>query len=154
MFLFGILVIVIDQASKWAVVSSFQPYESLAILPFLKFTLVYNTGAAFSLLDQAGAWHHVFFLVFALVVSTVLVVWLWRLSNQDMCLSWGLSLILGGAIGNLIDRVHYGYVIDFVSVFYHPHYFPIFNLADSAISIGAGLVIVDYVLKARQKPNR
>jgi signal peptidase II len=115
----------------------------VAILPVLNFTLQHNSGAAFSFLSDAGGWQRYFFSAVALLVSLVLVVWLHRLRRDDLLLAVGLGLILGGALGNLWDRVALGYVVDFISVHYRDSYFPAFNIADSAITLGAGCVLLD-----------
>ena len=112
-------------------------------LPFFNFTLMHNTGAAFSFLADQGGWQRWFFAVLALGVSLVLAVWLSRLKAHETWLALALSLVLGGAIGNLIDRVYYGYVIDFIDVYYNASHWPAFNIADSAISVGAVMLIID-----------
>jgi signal peptidase II len=143
-------VIILDQASKYWVELTLIPYKPLPIIPLLNFTLGYNTGASFGFLSNAGDWHRVFFATFSLIVSGILVVWLWRTPNQYRLQLSGISLILGGALGNLIDRGIHGHVIDFIDVYYKHHHFATFNLADSAICIGAGLLILD-VLVSRDK---
>ena len=109
----------------------------------LNFTRLHNTGAAFSLLAGADGWQRWFFIGLAFVVSTILIIWIFRLPRGDKLLSMALALILGGAIGNVIDRILYGHVIDFIQVHWQDAYFPAFNVADSAITIGAGLLILD-----------
>jgi signal peptidase II len=136
-------VVVLDQATKFLVNRFLDLYERVEVLPVLDFTLLHNTGAAFSMLADASGWQRNFFITLASVVSVVLVVWLWRLPRGDRMLAVALSLILGGAIGNLIDRVLHGYVIDFIHAHWGAAYFPAFNMADSAITIGAGLLILD-----------
>ncbi len=105
-------------------------------------TLCYNKGAAFSFLSNAGGWQRWFLMAISFVISLVLVFWLRNVDKNRKSLGWGLALILGGAIGNLIDRTLYGYVIDFIDVYYDYWHWPAFNIADSAISIGAGLLIL------------
>ena len=109
-------------------------------------TLAYNTGAAFSFLSGTGDWHRWFFAGFSFLVSFILVVWLWRTPKKDKLQSTGVSLILGGAVGNLLDRGLHGHVIDFIDVYYGHHHFATFNIADSVICIGAGLLILDLLI--------
>lgn len=134
----------LDQASKIAIDKSFQLYESIAIIPsFFNLTYVHNTGAAFSFLSEAGGWQRWFFAALAIVMSVIMTIWLTRLKEHETLLAVALSLILGGAIGNLIDRLFYGYVIDFLDVYYGTYHWPAFNIADSAITIGVGLMLLD-----------
>ena len=148
-FVLSILIVVLDQASKYWAGASLSPYRPLAIFPMLNFTLAYNTGAAFSFLNGAGDWHRWFFAGFSLLMSTVLIVWLYRTPSQDRLVSAGISLILGGAVGNLIDRAFYGYVVDFIDVYYQHHHFATFNIADSAICVGAAFFILDVLLNRK-----
>lgn len=141
----SLLAIGLDQASKVAIDSSMQLYESIPILPFFNLTYVHNTGAAFSFLSEAGGWQRWFFAVLALSISIVLGVWLARLQKHETFLAVALSLVLGGAIGNLIDRVVYGYVIDFIDIYYHVWHWPAFNIADSAITLGVALMFLESV---------
>ena len=145
------LVVLLDQWTKALVVGAMTLYESFEILPVLDLTRLHNTGAAFSLLHDAGGWQKWLFIGLALIVSIVILVWLRRLprTGQGMLAS-GLALILGGAIGNVIDRVSHGYVVDFIHVHYDKWYFPAFNVADSAITVGAGLLILDSILQSRR----
>ncbi len=141
----SLLVFVLDQASKLYFDNSLQMYEQIVLIPdYLSWTLAYNTGAAFSFLSDAGGWQRWLFALIALVVSSVLVVWLKRLKANETWLALALALVLGGAIGNLFDRVVYGHVIDFILVHWQNRwYFPAFNLADSAISVGAVMLALD-----------
>ncbi|MDG2071499.1 MAG: signal peptidase II [Pseudomonadales bacterium] len=123
--------------------------ESIDILPMFKLTVLHNTGAAFSFLADAGGWQRWFLVCLSSVVSVVIGVWLYRVQQQKL-LAVSLALILGGALGNLIDRFLQGYVVDFFVVYYHPHYFPAFNIADSAISVGAALMILDMFLEKKR----
>jgi signal peptidase II len=136
-------VIVLDQATKFLVVRFFELYERVEVLPVLDFTLLHNTGAAFSMLANASGWQRWFFIGLACVVSVVLVVWIWRTPRGEKLLPLALSLILGGAIGNVIDRIWHGYVVDFIHAHWGAAYFPAFNIADSAITVGAALLIFD-----------
>ena len=138
------LVVIADQVTKWAIVEWVALYEKVPVNSFLNLTHQRNTGAAFSLLADAGGWQRWFFVVLAVVVSVVIAVWLWRIRHQGHAiLSAGLALVLGGAVGNLIDRVNYGYVTDFIQVWFGNWAYPSFNIADVGISVGAALLIID-----------
>jgi signal peptidase II len=142
----SVFTVVFDQASKFAVLTMMELYQTIAVMPFINFTYVHNTGAAFSFLSQAGGWQRWFFALFAIVMSLVLLVWLIRLKPHERLLAVALSLVLGGAIGNLIDRVALGYVIDFIDVYYQSWHWPVFNIADCAITIGVALLVLDSLL--------
>lgn len=137
------LIIVLDQITKVIANTYMALYETIELAPFINLTLAYNEGAAFSFLSDAGGWQRWFFAVLAVTVSAVLVVWLRRLPPSEKFVAVALALILGGAIGNVIDRVYLGYVIDFIDVYYGRAHWPAFNVADSAISIGAVMLIWD-----------
>jgi len=139
----SLVVVGLDQASKLWVVSNFSLYESISLLPSVNLTYVHNTGAAFSFLSAAGGWQRWFFVAIALLATIALTVWLARLKKSERWMAATLSLILGGAVGNLIDRIAYGYVIDFIDVYYESWHWPVFNIADSAISIGVVMMLVD-----------
>ena len=139
----SLLAVVLDQASKWAVDSSMQLYQSIPLVPYFNLTYVRNTGAAFSFLSEAGGWQRWFFAGLAIVISIVIAVWLVRLKQHETLLAVALSLVLGGAIGNLIDRLAYGYVIDFLDVYYQTWHWPAFNIADSAITLGVVLMLLE-----------
>lgn len=141
-----VLILAADQATKLWVLAALQPYEVIPVLPSLNLTLVFNEGAAFSFLADAGGWQRWFFVALALVVSVVLLVWLWRLKPEDRLTAAGLSLVAGGAIGNLIDRIAYGHVVDFVDVYWRAWHWPAFNVADSAITVGVGLLLLEAFL--------
>ncbi|KTD72916.1 signal peptidase II [Legionella tucsonensis] len=145
-FILSLVVIVFDQASKYLASVFLTPYKPLPVFPMLNMTLAYNSGAAFSFLSGAGDWHRWFFAGFSLIVSIILVVWLYRTESHSRLLLAGISLILGGAVGNLIDRALNGYVIDFIDFYYKHHHFATFNLADSAICIGAGFFLLDLLI--------
>ena len=136
-------VVLLDQWTKVLADTRLQYGAAVELLPFFNLLLQYNQGAAFSFLSEAGGWQRWFFTAISSVVSVVLVIWVYRLNAQQKMLAIALTLILGGAIGNLWDRVLLGYVIDFISIHYQQSYFPAFNIADSAISIGAALMILD-----------
>ena len=139
----SVIALVLDQWSKIAVDGSMRLYESIAVMPYFNMTYVHNTGAAFSFLSEAGGWQRWFFAAMALIISTVLIVWLYRLKKHETLLAIALALVLGGAIGNLIDRLAYGYVIDFLDVYYQSWHWPAFNVADMAISLGVFLMILE-----------
>ncbi len=145
----SIAVIVLDQVTKELIVRSLALYQSVTLLPVLEFTRLYNPGAAFSFLAGQNGWQRWFFTALAIVVSLVLVNWLRRLERTARLLSCAVALILGGAVGNLIDRLRLGQVIDFINAHWGEHYFPAFNVADSAICVGAGLLLLDAWLQRR-----
>ena len=157
----SLIVVLLDQATKWLVMMGLEPFEVIEIVPNLNLTLMFNTGAAFSFLAQAGGWQRWLFAAFALGISTVLVVWVVRLRPHERALALALALIIGGAIGNLIDRVLLGHVIDFIQVYlpviplpmFNP--WPAFNLADSAISVGVVILLIATLLSRDEEraPN-
>ena len=139
-----LLVLVIDQVSKTYFDSALTMYQRIEVIPdFFSWTLAYNTGAAFSFLADSAGWQRWLFALIAVVVSTVLLVWLKRLGRNDTWLAIALALILGGALGNLYDRIAYGHVIDFILVRWEHRLFPAFNVADSAICVGAVMLALD-----------
>jgi signal peptidase II len=145
------VMIVIDQVTKYAIVKHFELYDSVRILPVLNIVRAHNRGAAFSMLDDASGWQRWFFTVLALGVGIAIVLWMGRLKARSQgLLACALSLILAGALGNLIDRVLLGHVIDFIQVHWGDAYFPSFNVADSAISVGAALLLLDALLESRR----
>lgn len=137
------LVIVLDQITKYFASSLLRLHEPVAMLPFFNLTLMHNPGAAFSFLSQAGGWQRWFFTVLALIISVVIVEWMRRLPRTEVITAVALSLIVGGAIGNVWDRMQYGYVVDFIDVYYGHWHWPTFNIADSAITVGAVLLLVE-----------
>jgi signal peptidase II len=139
----SLLAVILDQVSKLAIAGSMQLYQSIQIMPYFNLTYVHNTGAAFSFLSDAGGWQRWFFAGLALVISGVIAVWLARLKQHETLLAVALSLVLGGAMGNLIDRLAYGYVIDFLDVYYQTWHWPAFNIADSAITLGVILMLAE-----------
>ena len=139
----SLFAILLDQGTKLAIDSSMKLYQSIPVLPFFKLTYVHNTGAAFSFLSEAGGWQRWFFAGLALAISCVIAVWLARLKQHETLLAVALALVLGGAIGNLIDRLAYGYVIDFLDVYYQTWHWPAFNIADSAITLGVILMLLE-----------
>jgi signal peptidase II len=151
----ALAVMVLDQWTKSLVVERFEEFDRIVLLPVLELMRLHNEGAAFSFLSTAGGWQRWVFIVLGVAVSAGILIWLRRLpAKGQSLLAAGLSLILGGALGNVIDRVLFGYVIDFIRVHYEDYYFPAFNVADSAISVGAALIILDNLLeldRARKK---
>lgn len=137
------IVVALDQLTKQWVEEAFVLYESLPVTGFFNLTLVYNTGAAFSFLADAGGWQRWFFLVLALIICTYLVYWLFQLKKEQVLLPFAIAMIIGGAIGNVIDRMLHGHVIDFLDFYYQQWHWPAFNLADSAIVLGVILFIWD-----------
>ncbi|MCW5588403.1 MAG: lipoprotein signal peptidase [Legionellales bacterium] len=140
----SIIIIILDQATKYLAAHHLLLGEPKVLLPFFNFTLAFNTGSAFSFLHQAGGWQVWFFSGLASGVSIILLVWLASLTQQKRLLACGIVCILGGAIGNLIDRVRFGYVIDFLDFHWQHWHWPIFNIADTAVFIGACLIIFDH----------
>lgn len=141
--IFAAVIVLVDQITKVWADASLVYGQPNPVLPVLDITLHYNPGAAFSFLSDAGGWQRWFFTVISAAVSVYLLVWLMKLSRQQWLLSMALTLVLGGALGNLWDRVRLGHVIDFISVHWGNAYFPTFNIADAAISVGAVLLIID-----------
>jgi signal peptidase II len=140
----SILVVAADQATKWAIIEWVDLYGKVPLNDFMNLTHQRNPGAAFSFLADAGGWQRWFFISLGVVVSAVIAIWLFRIRKDGpTVLMAGLSLLLGGAIGNLIDRIRLGYVTDFIQVWFGNWAFPSFNVADSAITVGAALLIID-----------
>jgi signal peptidase II len=139
----SLLAVILDQGSKLVIDSSMRLYQSIPVMPYFNLTYVHNTGAAFSFLSDAGGWQRWFFSCLAMLISTVIAVWLARLKHHETLMAIALSLVLGGAIGNLIDRLAYGYVIDFLDIYYGTWHWPAFNIADSAITLGVMLMLAE-----------
>ncbi len=135
-------VVALDLATKAWVSAAFTPGETHAVTPFFNMVLMYNTGAAFSILANAGGWQRWFFTLVTVVISTVIVVML-RRQRGERSVSFALALVLGGALGNLYDRLTLGHVVDFIQLHAAGYYWPAFNVADSAISVGVALLIWD-----------
>jgi len=139
----SVVVVVVDQFTKYLAEAGLAYAEPLAVLPSFNLTLLYNPGAAFSFLSDASGWQRWFFAIISLAASVFLVYWLRKLGPQQRLLALALSLVLGGAVGNLIDRLLLGHVVDFIQVYYRDFYWPAFNVADSAITVGAVLLVWD-----------
>ena len=146
----SIVLLITDQVTKWVVATNMELYQSIDILPVFNFTYVHNYGAAFSFLSEAGGWQSYFFSTIAIVISALLIFWLKKLPATNKLLCSAYALVLAGAIGNLIDRLVHGYVIDFLHVYYQQWNFPVFNIADVAISIGAALLILDAFFEQKE----
>lgn len=146
----SLCVVIADQVSKAAIAAHLRPFESIRVLPIFNIVLLHNTGAAFSLLANQPGWQRWFFIVLALAITAGIVIWMTRLSSrQDRWVPGGLALVAGGAIGNVIDRIWHGYVIDFIQVHYQQWYYPAFNVADSAITVGAVILVLDGLFRRR-----
>ena len=148
----ALLVLIADQISKWWAQMSLPMAQAIKVTDFLNWFLIYNSGAAFSFLSQAGGWQRWFFTIIGIVAAAV-IIWLLQKNTQDRPFCIALALILGGAIGNVLDRLLYGAVVDFIDVHYHGWHWPAFNLADSAISIGATLIVINEIRRALQQRN-
>jgi len=145
----AVVVILLDHYTKGLASSELSYGRPVEVFSWFNLTLQHNTGAAFSFLNDAGGWQRYFFTIVASAISLGLAIWLYLMSRCDRLLALSLGLILGGALGNLWDRVELGYVVDFISVHYGGRYFPAFNIADSAISVGAALMLLDSFMGGR-----
>lgn len=148
------IVFVLDQLSKYIAEASLVLHEPVAVMPLFNFTLAYNTGAAFSFLAGAGGWQRWFFALIAIAISAFLAGWLLKLPRSQRWLGVALAMVLGGAIGNLWDRLVYGHVIDFIDWYYGSYHWPAFNIADSAISVGAVMLIIESLFFHKGKKQK
>lgn len=144
------VVVALDYVSKSMATDALTLYQSVPVFPFFNFTLLHNTGAAFSFLSDAGGWQRWAFSVIAIGTCVGLMIWLWKLPKNDKWLAIALALIIGGAIGNVYDRLAYGYVVDFLDFHWAGMHFPAFNIADTGISIGALMMGIDMI----RHPNK
>ncbi len=144
-----LIMLLLDQASKYWMMQHLMAYRPNPICPMLNFTLAFNSGSAFSFLSQTGVWHHWFFVIFGISMSVLLCLWLMRLPTHARTEILSVSLILSGAVGNLIDRLRFGHVIDFIQVYYKTYYWPVFNVADSCICVGAFLLFLSWAHDAK-----
>ncbi len=135
-------IIVLDQATKRIATTALSLHEPISVLPFFNLTLTYNPGAAFSFLSDAGGWQRWLFTTLSILVSAFIIVWLRRIPRGQIWVPCALALILGGALGNLWDRLVLGMVVDFFDVYFRQWHWPAFNVADSAICVGAAILIV------------
>ena len=152
-FLLSMVLVIVDQLTKLWIVNDLQLFQDINILPIFDITHVRNYGAAFSFLSDAGGWQRWFFTSISLIVSILLGYWMCKTPPSKKYLLVAYSLILGGAVGNLLDRMMLGYVVDFLHFYYDEWHFPAFNVADIAISIGAGFLILDSWLEYRNDLN-
>jgi signal peptidase II len=146
----SVAMIALDQWSKHAIEQHLPMGGIYPLLPVLEFTRAHNPGAAFSFLAGASGWQRWFFTALACVVSTALIVWLTRLERRANVTACAIALIIAGALGNVIDRVRFGYVVDFIQAHWHNAYFPAFNVADSSITVGAALLLIDAFFSGRE----
>jgi len=148
------LVVVLDLTAKAAASHYLTLYQALPVFPGFNLTLMHNTGAAFSFLHDASGWQRWFFAIIAIVVSAGIIYWMKGLKPHQVWLAAALALVLGGALGNLWDRLTLGYVVDFIEVYYRQWRWPAFNVADSAITVGAVLLVIDSLwLERRQEKS-
>jgi signal peptidase II len=147
--LLSAIVVLVDQLTKAYISRHYGEFEFTTLLPVLDITLMHNVGAAFSFLAGASGWQRWLFIALAMGVSIAIVVWLFRMPRSKVLLAAGLSLVLGGAIGNLIDRIRLGYVVDFIHFHWDRAYFPAFNVADSAITVGAAFLLLDALFEPK-----
>lgn len=147
----AIIVVIVDQLTKYIASNSLIMFQPVAVMPMFNWTLMHNTGAAFSFLADAGGWQRWFFAFVALAVSILIILWLKRLEQHEKWQAMALALILGGAIGNVIDRIWLGYVVDFIDIYYKTSHWPAFNIADSAISIGVAILIIESIREYREE---
>ena len=142
------IIVIADQITKVIASAELILYKAVAVMPMINLRLLHNEGAAFSFLSDAGGWQRWFFTIISLAVSILLVFWIKKLKPEEKMQALSFSLILGGAIGNLIDRVRLGYVVDFIEIYYKEFSWPAFNIADSAITIGVTILIIDTLFPA------
>ena len=145
----SLVVVVLDQLSKMWILTFLRPAEIFPVLPFFNLSLSFNSGAAFSFLADAGGWQLVFFSAISMVAIILLSIWLVSLQKTSWSSAGALALVIGGAAGNLIDRVRVGYVTDFLDFYYQHWHFAMFNVADAAICIGAALLLLNNFLQTR-----
>jgi signal peptidase II len=147
------LVVLVDQLSKSYITGHYGEFEFTTVLPILDITCMHNVGAAFSFLAGASGWQRWLFIILAVGVSVAIVIWLFRMPRSKVLLAAGLSLVLGGALGNVVDRIRLGYVVDFIHFHWDRAYFPAFNVADSAITVGAAFLLLDALFEP-QRTNK
>jgi signal peptidase II len=144
------LVVALDQVTKYIIEHRLMLQQAIDVLPVLQITRLHNPGVAFSFFADAGGWQRWVFTALAIGVSVTLIIWLSRIPRGAAVLASAVALILGGAVGNAVDRIRLGHVIDFIYAHWNEHYFPAFNVADSAICVGAGLLLLDTWLSSRR----
>ena len=148
------LLLVLDQYTKQITSQMLVHGEQIYVTPFLNWTLLHNTGAAFSFLADAGGWQNLLFSVLAFVVSVFIIYWLATTPRSAPWQALALALVLSGALGNLYDRLTLGYVVDFIQLHYRQYYWPAFNIADSAITLGAGILIIQSLFGDKEGVNK
>jgi len=154
-FSLALIVIILDQITKGIASAQLTMFQPVPVMPMFNFTLMHNEGAAFSFLSDAGGWQRWFFTALASIVSIAIVIWITKLKPEEKWTALSLALILGGAVGNLIDRVRLGYVVDFIDVYYETAHWPAFNIADSAIFVGAAIMIItSFKAEEKEKPEK
>ncbi len=147
MWLFlSLIILILDQITKTWVSTHLSYNQPVNILPYFDLRLLHNTGAAWSILADQGGWQRWFLSALAIIVSIVIMIWLTRLDSKQRWLACALALILGGALGNVVDRLIYGYVVDFIDIYYQAWHWPAFNIADIGISIGAVMLLIDAII--------
>jgi signal peptidase II len=151
--------VILDQLTKKIAEAELVLHQPVAIFPSFNLTLMYNKGAAFSFLSDAGGWQRILFVALSTSISVFLFFWLKQITKHEQqkdnhLIQAAITLILGGAVGNLIDRALTGEVVDFIQVYYSTYYFPAFNIADSAITLGAGLLILDMLLEHKRSRDK
>ncbi len=142
----SLIILILDQITKTWVSTHLSFNQPINILPYFDLRLLHNTGAAWSFLADQGGWQRWFLSLLAIIVSIVIMVWLTRLDSKQRWLACALALILGGALGNVMDRIIYGYVVDFLDIYYQAWHWPAFNIADIGISIGAIMLLIDAII--------
>ncbi len=147
----AMFVLLVDQFTKLLAINYLRFGIANSLMPGLNLTLAHNTGAAFSLFDHGSGWQIIMFTLLAIIVSIYLIIWLVNSKEEENINRIAICLILGGALGNMIDRISYGYVIDFISVYYKNYHWPIFNIADSSITIGASILLYEFFTRSRLK---
>lgn len=147
----SLILFIADQATKITILNTLELYQDINILPIFDITHVHNYGAAFSFLSDAGGWQRYFFTIIAVVISTLLIYWMYKTPTEQKLLLTSYALILSGALGNVWDRINYGYVVDFLHFYYQSWSFPAFNVADIAISIGAFFLILDAIFEHKRE---
>lgn len=147
----SLAVVIVDQASKALITSHLHLFDSIRVLPVFNIVLFHNVGAAFSFLANQPGWQRWFFILLALLITAGIVIWMWRLSGEGVrWIGCGLALVAGGAVGNVIDRLWHGYVIDFIQLHYQQWFYPAFNVADSVITVGAVMLVLDGLFRQRR----
>ncbi|KGQ29940.1 signal peptidase II [Gallibacterium anatis] len=147
----SVVAFILDLFTKWLVVSRFELYESVNILPIFNLTYVRNYGAAFSFLADHSGWQKYFFVLIAVVISALLLFWLAKTPRQKILVNSAYALIIGGALANMTDRLYHGFVVDFLDFYWRIYHYPVFNVADIAICVGVGLLILDYLKNERKQ---